>query len=127
MSRHSSSRSEMHGFTDPMVFDDLIDVEVRVLNDCEWTYGPATVLRCEVASVKGPTSGAQLAPGVKLIKGRISSGGTRALWCVLIDAGTVFHLKMSKKIVDACATVDEDFEVKALNDAGGEKQDDSGD
>lgn len=45
MSRHSSSRSEMHGFTDPMVFDDLIDVEVRVLNDCEWTYGPATVLR----------------------------------------------------------------------------------
>jgi hypothetical protein len=63
-------------------------------------HGPITFMGYTIAKAYDRDSGADVADGVVLVEGEVTSGGSRANWKTMVKTGTRFRLEVSKPLLD---------------------------
>ena len=97
-------------------------VDLRITFKSGARAGQRAVYVCgrEIARAWGRDSGAKLGEGVKLVEGRITSGGSSKNWATVVDAGSVFIVRdvpeaKARAEAEACNT--DEFSIEILTSA----------
>ena len=97
-------------------------VDLRITFKSGARAGQRAVYVCgrEIARAWGRDSGAKLGDGVKLVQGRITSGGSMKNWATVVDAGSIFIVRdvpeaKARAEAEACNT--DEFSIEVLPSA----------
>jgi hypothetical protein len=84
---------------DELYNSDIVTVEISAVGE---RFAQPSVMFCGyvLASASGRDSGAKLGNGIVQISGEIGSGGSMKNWGATVADGTIFRLKIGKKLVE---------------------------
>lgn len=110
---------EVYG-TDGSSDTKLIDLRITFKSGARAGQRAVYVCGREIARAWGRDSGAKLGEGIKLVEGRITSGGSSKNWATVVDAGSVFIVRdvpeaKARAEAEACNT--DEFSIEILTSA----------